>query len=65
MNYIIKPIVCDYAVIEVNTSNIICICNLQRNAELIADVLNADSDAEMAHYYGRYPYAKYKITKVK
>lgn len=57
MNYIIKPIVCDYAVISVNTSKIMCICNIRSNADLITDILNADCDREMACYYGRWPYA--------
>jgi len=61
MNYTIKPIVCDYAVIDVDTSKIMCICNIRRNAELIADILNADSDRECAYFYGYYKNAKYKI----
>lgn len=64
MKYTIKPIVCDYAVICVNTSKILCICNIKRNAELIADILNADSDNECAYFYGAYPHAKYKIAEV-
>lgn len=63
MNYVIKPIVCDYAVINVNERKIMCICNIRRNAELIADILNADSDNECAYSYDIYPYAKYKVFK--
>ena len=63
MKYVIKPIVSDYAVISVDESKIMCICNIKRNAELIADILNADSDNECAYSYDIYPYAKYKIVK--
>lgn len=65
MKYVIKLIVCDYAVINVNERKIMCICNIRRNAELIADILNADSDNECAYSYDIYPYAKYKIAKTK
>ena len=61
MRFIIKPIVCDYAVIDVDTSKIMCICNIKRNAELIADILNADIDNECAYSYELYPNAKYKV----
>jgi len=64
MDYIIKPIVCDYGVINVNTGKGICICNVKRNAELIADILNADSDNTCAYSYDVYPYAKYKVNKI-
>lgn len=63
MKYIIKPIVCDYAVIDTNTNEIICICNIKRNAELIADILNGDADNSCAYSYDVYPYAKYKVIK--
>lgn len=63
MNYTIKPIVCDYAVIRIGTDEIICICNIRENAELIADILNADTDNSCAYAYGVYPNAKYKIVK--
>ena len=62
MNYTIKPIVCDYAV--VCSGGIVCICNVKRNAELIADILNADFDNSCAYSYDVYPSAKYKIVKV-
>ncbi len=61
MNYTIKPIVCDYAVICVNTGKTMCICSIKRNAELIADILNADNDLSCAYSYDVYPYAKYKV----
>lgn len=65
MMYGIKPIVCDYAVISIETGETICICNIKRNAELIADILNADdSNNSCAYSYDIYPYAKYKISKV-
>ena len=63
MKYIIKPIVCDYAVIDTDTKEIVCICNIKRNAELIADILNGDSDNSCAYSYDVYPNAKYKIVK--
>ena len=63
MNYTIKPIVCDYEVIKIGNPNPICICNIKRNAELITDILNADSDNSCAYSYECYPYAKYKIVK--
>ena len=63
MKYVVKPIVCDYAVINVDTTETVCICNIKRNAELITDILNADSDNECAYSYDKYPYAKYKVIK--
>lgn len=63
MDFTVKPIVCGYAVIHVNTGRIVCICNINRNAELIADILNADSDNSCAYSYDVYPNAKYKIVK--
>lgn len=62
MEYIVKPIVCDYAVVRVGEGTV-CICNIKRNAELIADILNADSDNSCAYAYDKYPYAKYKVMK--
>lgn len=62
--YIIKPIVCDYAVINTDTQKIMCICNIRKNAELIADILNADTDSRCAYFYGVYPNAKYNIEEV-
>ena len=59
MRYTIKPIVSDYAV--VSSTGIVCICNIKRNAELIADILNADNDNSCAYSYDVYPNAKYKI----
>ncbi len=56
---------CDYAVIDTDTKEIVCICNIKRNAELIADILNADSDNSCAYSYDAYPNAKYKIVNVK
>lgn len=64
MKYTIQPIVCDYAVIRIGTGEIVCICNIKRNAELIADILNADNDISCAYSYDVYPNAKYKIVKV-
>lgn len=61
MRYFVKPIVCDYAVICADTKEIVCICNIRRNAELIADILNVDENS--AYSYDIYPYAKYKAVK--
>lgn len=63
MKYTVAPIVCDYAVIYTYTGETVCICNIKRNAELIADILNADSENSCAYSYDRYPNAKYKIVK--
>lgn len=63
MKYVIKPIVCDYAVICVDTGKVICVCNIKRNAELIADILNGDNDNSCAYSYETYPNAKYKVVK--
>jgi hypothetical protein len=63
MNYMIKPIVSNYAVIRIGTKEIVCICNIKRNAELIADILNGDSDNYCAYSYDLFPNAKYKIVK--
>lgn len=64
MKYTIKPVECNYGVIRVDTGKVICICTLQRNAEIIADILNADNgDCYRAYSYGIYPNAKYKIVK--
>lgn len=66
MKYIVKPRACDYAVIciGIGTDKTICTCILQRNAEIIADILNADNgDCYHAYSYSVYPNAKYKIVK--
>ena len=57
MKFIVKPIVCDYGV-WVDGGNLICICNIKRNAELIADILNGDYDSRCAYSYDVYPNAK-------
>ena len=63
MEYTIKPIVSDYAVIRIGTPEIVCICNIKENAELIADILNGDTDNYCAYSYRTYPNAKYKVVK--
>ena len=40
--FIVKPIVCDYGVYNTEKPEMICLCNIKRNAELIAAVLEAD-----------------------
>lgn len=62
MKYIIKSVVCDYAVVHIS-GGLVCICNIKRNAELIADILNADTDNSCAYSYDVYPNAKYKVVK--
>lgn len=63
MQYYVAPVVCDFGVYESGTNNLVCICNLKGNAELIADVLRADGLEEIAYGYSVYPNAKYKIVK--
>ena len=63
MKYTVKPIVCDYAVSRIGSKEIVCICNIRRNAELIADILNGDTENPCAYAYDVYPNAKYKIVK--
>lgn len=63
MKFIVMSMVCDYAVIHIDTAKTICICNIKRNAELIADILNGDQDNSCAYSYDVYPNAKYKIVK--
>ena len=59
----VKPIVCDYEAYEVGTSGSICICNIRTNAELIADILNADQFEDEAYSYLNYPKAKFKFKR--
>lgn len=61
--FVVKNIVCDYAVYHADTGNLICICNLKENAELIADILNCDYNLPCAYSYRLYPNAKYKVIK--
>lgn len=63
MEYTVKPIVCDYAVSRIGSKEIVCICNIRRNAELIADILNGDNENSCAYSYDVYPYAKYKVVE--
>lgn len=63
MNFIVKPLVCDYAVICAGDKDLICICSIKANAELIADILNGDYDSRCAYSYAKYPDAKYKVVK--
>ena len=63
MKYKVKPLVCDYAVIYMETGKIVCVCNIKSNAELIADILNGDAENSCAYSYDIYPYAKYKVKK--
>lgn len=62
MRFIVKPIVCDYQVIDTNTKEQVCMCNIKSNADLIADILNADSDDNSCAYsYSVYKGAKFNI----
>lgn len=63
MEYTVKPIVCDYAVIRIGSKEIVCICNIRRNAELIADILNGDTEYTCAYSYDVYPNAKYRVVE--
>lgn len=51
MRFGVKPIVCEYAVYPIGTKEIVCICNIRANADLIAKILNADQSEEMAYQY--------------
>lgn len=51
MRYTIKPIVCEYAVICIDTGKVMCVCRFRRNAILIADILNSDNDGLCAYSY--------------
>lgn len=61
MGYIVKADCMRYAVCR--NGEIICTCNIKRNAELIADILNAEYEDICAYSYDVYPFAKYKIVK--
>lgn len=63
MMYFVKPIVCDYGVYEEGKDEPVCICNLKSNADLIVDILKADSGQECAYGYDVYPDAKYECKK--
>lgn len=64
MKYTVKQIVSDYAVVRTSSTKIVCICSIKRNAELIADILNAEyEDYCTAYSYDEYPFAKYKVVK--
>ena len=40
MEYMVKPLSSNHAVVRISTKEIVCICNIRRNADLIADILN-------------------------
>ena len=63
MKYTVSPIVCDYYVHELGKKDIICICNIKSNADLIADILNADNYNSVAYEYSTFPYAKFTCKK--
>lgn len=49
----VKQVVCDYGVYQ--DGNLICICNSERNAYLIKDILDKDNDSRK-QYKGDYTY---------
>lgn len=51
----VKQVVCDYGVYQ--DGNLICICNSERNAYLIKDILDKDNDP-FKQYTGNYMYTK-------
>ena len=61
--YFVKPIVCDYAVYEIGNPDMICMCNIRSNADLIADILNADLSEQIAYGYSCYPNAKFTVSR--
>lgn len=62
-SFIVKPIVSDYAVHVVGKKDIICICNIKENAELIADILNADQSEQTAYAYNCWNLRKFNISQ--
>ena len=59
LHFIVKRTLHNYAVFK--RGKIICVCTIKENADLIADILNADI---YPYSYGIYPFAKYKIVKM-
>lgn len=49
----VRQVVCDYGVYQ--DDNLICICNSERNAYLIKDILDKDNDSRK-QYKGDYTY---------
>lgn len=49
----VRQVVCDYGVYQ--DGNLICICNSERNAYLIKDILDKDNDSRK-QYKGDYTY---------
>lgn len=49
----VRQVVCDYGVYQ--DGNLICICNSERNAYLIKDILDKDNDPRK-QYKGDYTY---------
>lgn len=49
----LRQVVCDYGVYQ--NVNLICICNSERNAYLIKDILDKDNDSRK-QYKGDYTY---------
>ena len=59
--YIVKPIVCNYGIVNTNTHKTICVCTLKSNAEYIVDILNADASENIAYTYNKWPCRKWEI----
>jgi hypothetical protein len=62
MRFIVKRTLHNYAVFK--RGKIICVCTIKENADLIADILNAEYEDICSYSYNEYPFAKYKIVKM-
>ena len=40
MEYMVKQLTSNHAVVRISTNETVCICYIRRNADLIADILN-------------------------
>jgi len=49
MKYFVKPVVCDYGIfwIDGGKQELIDICNVKSNAEMVAEILNTDNNHEV------------------
>ena len=55
MKYFVKPVVCDYGIfwIDGGKRELIAICNVKSNAEMVAEILNSDDNHEVWNRYER------------